>query len=132
MRARLMRLDQDYVERLEDTARELTQVAKTAAARPAGQKVTAGDLDRADGINLILLEQIVRVFERANEQDPTIPRLVPIATRRLFSRSSRKKATGAPSGGTTGAPSGGATDGGANGGTPPAEDDPLDDDGAPV
>ncbi|WP_438007151.1 hypothetical protein WME89_53015 [Sorangium sp. So ce321] len=132
VRARLMRLDQDYVERLEETARELTQAAKTAAARPAGQKVTSGDLDRADGINLILLEQIVRVFERANEQDPTIPRLVPIATRRLFSRSSRKKATGAPSGGTTGAPSGGATDGGANGGTPLAEDDPLDDDGAPV
>ncbi|WP_437833664.1 hypothetical protein [Sorangium sp. So ce1153] len=130
----------DYVERLEETARELTQAAKTAAARPAGQKVTSGDLDRADGINLILLEQIVRVFERANEQDPTIPRLVPIATRRLFSRSSRKKATGAPSGGTTGAPSagitgaprGGATGGGANGGTPPAEDDPLDDDGAPI
>ncbi|WP_437622689.1 hypothetical protein [Sorangium sp. So ce1151] len=75
----------------------------------------------------------MRVFERANEQDPTIPRLVPIATRRLFSRSSRNKATGAPSGGTTGAPSGDATDGGATGGgTPPAEDDPLDDDGAPV
>lgn len=64
----------------------------------------------------------MRVFERANEQDPTIPRLVPIATRRLFSRSSRKKAIG-PSSGT---PSGGAT-----GGTPP-EEDPLEGDDAPV
>ncbi|AUX38534.1 MULTISPECIES: hypothetical protein [Sorangium] len=124
VRARLMRLDQDYVERLEEVAEELIQAAKAAGARPAGQKVTSGDLDRADGINLILLEQIVRVFERANEQDPAIPRLVPIATRRLFSRRPRKKAAGAPSGGTAG--------GGATSGTPPAEDDPLDDDDAPV
>ncbi|WP_437734211.1 hypothetical protein [Sorangium sp. So ce1335] len=123
VRARLMRLDQDYVERLEETAREVAQAAKTAAARPAGQKVTAGDLDRADGINLILLEQIVRVFERANEQDPAIPRLVPIATRRLFSRRTRKKVTGAPSDGTPG---------GATGGAPPAEEDLLEGDDAPV
>ncbi|WP_437590029.1 hypothetical protein [Sorangium sp. So ce1000] len=126
VRAKLMRLDQDYVERLEETAEELTQAAKTAAARPAGQKVTSGDLDRADGINLILLEQIVRVFERGNEQDPTIPRLVPIATRRLFSRSTRKKAVSAPSGGSTGGTPP------ATGGTPPADDDPVEDDDAPV
>lgn len=124
VRARLMRLDKDYVERLEDTAREVAQAAKSAAARPAGQKVTAGDLDRADGINLILLEQIVRVFERANEQDPAIPRLVPIATRRLFSRRARKKATGAPSDGASG--------GSASGGGAADEEEPLDGDDAPV
>ncbi|KYF71321.1 hypothetical protein [Sorangium cellulosum] len=124
VRARLMRLDKDYVERLEGTAREVTQAAKTAAARPAGQKVTAGDLDRADGINLILLEQIVRVFERANEQDPSIPRLVPIATRRLFSRRTRKKVTGAPSDGASG--------GGVSGGGAADEEDLLEDDDAPV
>ncbi|XYH97672.1 hypothetical protein ACMHYB_59620 [Sorangium sp. So ce1128] len=133
VRARLMRLDQDYVERLEETAKELTQAAKTAAARPAGQKVTAGDLDRADGINLILLEQIVRVFERANEQDPTLPRLVPIATRRLFSRKVRKKVTetsgGAAGSGTAG--DGTAGEGGA-GSTPPDEEEPLGGDEAPV
>ncbi|WP_437484980.1 hypothetical protein WME75_46380 [Sorangium sp. So ce1014] len=125
VRARLMRLDQDYVERLDEAAEELTQVAKTAAARPAGQKVTSGDLDRTDGINLILLEQIVRVFERANEQDPTIPRLVPIATRRLFSRKIRKK-TAETAGG---AAAGGGT---AGGGTPPDEEDPLEGDDTPV
>lgn len=102
VRARLMRLDQEYVARLEEAAAALTEAAKAAAARPAGQKVTSGDLDRADGINLILLEQIVRVFERANDQDPTIPRLVPIATRRLFGRSTRKKAADASSGGAAG------------------------------
>ncbi|WP_437676306.1 hypothetical protein [Sorangium sp. So ce131] len=129
VRARLMRLDQDYVERLEETAKELTQAAKTAAARPAGQKVTSGDLDRADGINLILLEQIVRVFERGNEQDPTIPRLVPIATRRLFSRKVRKKVAETADGGAAGG--GAAVDGGA-GSSPPDDEEPLEGDDAPV
>src|SRR5690606_33251742 len=122
-----------YVERLQGAAEALTQAAKAAAARPAGQKVTSGDLDRADGINLILLEQIVRVFERANEQDPTIPRLVPIATRRLFSRSAKKKAAEAAgsdsSGGGT--PGGGSTPGG-GGATPEDAEDSLEDHGAPV
>ncbi|WP_437647195.1 hypothetical protein [Sorangium sp. So ce362] len=104
-------------------------MAKTAAARPAGQKVTSGDLDRTDGINLSLLEPIVRVLERANEQDPTIPRLVPIATRRLFSRKIRKKTTGTSVGGGTG--DGTAGDGGAAG-TPPDEEDPLEGDDTPV
>ncbi|WP_437326816.1 hypothetical protein [Sorangium sp. So ce381] len=90
-----------------------------------------GDLDRADGINLILLEQIVRVFERANEQDPTIPRLVPIATRRLFSRSTRKKATETPGGGG-GAAGSGSAGSGSTGGAPPDEEDPLENDDAPV
>ncbi|WP_437894568.1 hypothetical protein [Sorangium sp. So ce124] len=130
VRAKLMRLDQDYVARLEETAEELTQAAKTAAARPAGQKVTSGDLDRADGINLILLEQIVRVFERANEQDPTIPRLVPIATRRLFSRRTRKKAT-ETSGGGGGAVGSSSAGTGSAVGAPPDEEDPLEGDDAP-
>jgi hypothetical protein len=90
-RAKLLQLDAAYVGRIEETATALSKAAQAAAARPAGQKVTLGALNRADGINIHLLTLIIRAFEGGHEQDPTIPRLVPIATRRLFDRSSRKK-----------------------------------------
>jgi hypothetical protein len=90
-----MQLDAAYMTRLKETAEKLANAAKSASARPAGQKVTQGDLDRADGINIHLLTLIIRAFENGHEQDPTIPRLVPIATRRLFSRAAKKKAEGA-------------------------------------
>jgi hypothetical protein len=91
VRAKLLRLDDGYLDRLEAAADALAKAAKKAGARPAGQKVTQGALDRADGVNLLLLGLIIRAFENAHEEDPTIPRLVPIATRRLFSRSGKKK-----------------------------------------
>ncbi|HLM74359.1 MAG TPA: hypothetical protein VK459_16755, partial [Polyangiaceae bacterium] len=51
-------------------------------------------LDRADGINVLLLGQLIRAFDGAHNINPTVPRLVPISTRRLFNR--RKKIEGEP------------------------------------
>ena len=57
--------------------------------------MTQGALDAEDGANLLLLGHIVQVFEAAHDLDPTIPRLVPIATRRLLAPySSRAKGNG--------------------------------------
>ena len=94
-RAKLLRLDGDYIGKLETAAATLSAAALAASARPAGEKVTQGSLDRADGVNLLLLTQIVRAFENAHEQEPTIPRLVPIAARRMFERGTKKKGSGA-------------------------------------
>ena len=77
------------------TPAALSKASKAANVRPAGQKVTQGDLDRSDGVNIHLLTLIIRAFENGHEQDPTIPRLVPIATRRLFTRTAKKRGEGA-------------------------------------
>lgn len=83
-RARLMQLDAAYVTELESAAERLKGAAEKATARSGGSKVTQGALDAEDGANLLLLGHIVQVFEAAHDLDPTIPRLVPIATRRLL------------------------------------------------
>ncbi|MDI1480510.1 hypothetical protein [Polyangium sp. y55x31] len=98
-RAQLMRLDFEYVAKLENAAATLAAAATAASARPAGEKVTQGSLDRADGVNLLLLTHIISAFENAHEQDPTIPRLVPISTRRMFERKVKKKSSDAGSAG---------------------------------
>lgn len=85
-------LTSDFVDDLLEAGEAVRSTTEGARRRPTGGKVTQGDLDRADGINMLLLGQIIRAFEGAHALDPTIPRLVPIATRRLFNRSSSKKA----------------------------------------
>ncbi len=92
-RAKLLRLDADYIAKLEGIGAALSAATQAAHARPAGEKITQGGLDRADGINLLLLGLIIRAFDDAHEQDPTIPRLAPIATRRIFDKGSRKKSS---------------------------------------
>jgi hypothetical protein len=39
----------------------------------------------------MLLGHVIRAFDNAHDQDPTIPTLVPIATRRMFNRRSYTK-----------------------------------------
>jgi hypothetical protein len=64
--------------------------AQASGARAQGE-VSQADLDLQDGICLTYLERLMRTFNRAHEQDPSIPQLLPIATRRMFA-ASRKKA----------------------------------------
>jgi hypothetical protein len=88
-RAKLMRLDAPYVAAIEAAAAEVSDTAEQAAARSGGKAVTQGALDREDGVNALLLGHIIDMFEAAHDLDPTIPRLVPIATRRLFGKHTR-------------------------------------------
>ena len=42
------------------------------------------------------LERLMRIFNTAHERDPSIPQLVPIATRRIFSPNRRRAPEGTP------------------------------------
>ncbi len=98
-------LTSDLVDELTTAGEAVRSTTEGARRRPTGGKVTHGELDRADGINMLLLAQIIRAFDGAHALDPTIPRLRPVATRRLFNRttSSKKKAPPvAPATGGTG------------------------------
>ncbi len=90
-RAALFEFDQNYLVEVDAAAKTLEDATAAAAVRPAGTNVSQGDLDRADGLNLMLLGHVIRAFGNAHDQDPTIPTLVPIATRRMFNRRSYTK-----------------------------------------
>lgn len=85
-RAKLMRVDDAYVASIEAAAARVNDTAVQAGAKTTGKAVTQGALDREDGVNALILKHIIDVFEVAHDIDPTIPRLVPLATRRLFNR----------------------------------------------
>jgi hypothetical protein len=87
-RATLMRVDGAYLGSLEASAARVGETAERAAAKGGGKAVTQGALDREDGVNALILGHVVSVFEAAHDIDPTIPRLTPIATRRLFGKHS--------------------------------------------
>jgi hypothetical protein len=89
-RAKLMRLDEAYVTSLLDAAKAVRETTHQASARSGGKRVTQGALDKKDGEAMHLLETVIDAFEKAHDLDPTIPRLVPIATRRLLGKHTRK------------------------------------------
>jgi hypothetical protein len=91
-RARLMQVDAAYVEQLTAAGDRLATAAEKTRARSGGGRVSQGMLDREDGANLLLLGHVIDVFEAAHDIDPSIPRLVPIATRRLLGRTRRAAA----------------------------------------
>lgn len=67
--------------------------ARVTGARKAGP-VTQAELDQQDGICLTYYERLMKIFNPAHAKDPTIPQIVPIATRSLFGR--RKATPAAP------------------------------------
>ncbi|MFO0590318.1 MAG: hypothetical protein U0441_22440 [Polyangiaceae bacterium] len=85
-RAKLLGLDAAYVQQIQEAGDRLATATEKTKARSGGARVTQGALDLEDGKNLLLMGHIMEVFEAAHDLDPTIPRLVPIATRRLFLR----------------------------------------------
>jgi hypothetical protein len=98
----LASLDATYVTELRDKARTIRAAAASAKDRPAVIPATAAQLNRADGLNVLILGQIVRAFERGHDRDPAIPALIPITTRRILGLSRRAqpaaKPTPAPAG----------------------------------
>jgi hypothetical protein len=72
-----------------NTLETLANSVKSAGEQASGARkqgnVSQSDLDLQDGTCLTLLERVMRIFNRAHERDASIPRLVPIATRRMFS-----------------------------------------------
>lgn len=94
-RLELAQLDKGYVTEL-DVASLAVRKAQAAASKRNSHKAQQAELDREDGVQILLLGQIIRAFESAHARDATIPRLVPISTRRLFSRRAKKQAADTP------------------------------------
>ena len=95
MRVKLSRLDERYAAKLEaaaDAVESATRDATTARAK----KIQQGGIDLLDGKNLALLSHVIHAFDEAHELDSTIPRLVPIATRRYIGNPRKAKTIAAP------------------------------------
>jgi hypothetical protein len=107
-RLALASVDGSYASELEAAAAAVKTATGRMKKSVATRKVSQAELDRADGINIVLLRQVLRTFEAAHAVDPMVPRLVPISTRHLFSRGSGKrpkKPTGAKAVAPAAAPS---------------------------
>ena len=104
-------VDASLIADLKSASARVQKTVTAALRKPAAGKVTQGQLDVADGVNLTLLDQIVSAFDHAHDIDPTIPRLIPISTRRFFKGGVRAKSPKAPKAEKTPAPAG-------TGGTP--------------
>jgi len=101
-RVLLARLDAGYLDKLAAAGEAVTTTATAAHGKATAAKTSQGEIDLLDGINIQILGDVVRAFDAAHEVDATIPRLVPIATRRLLGKRSRpaepepEPAAGAP------------------------------------
>ncbi|MDC3953464.1 hypothetical protein [Polyangium jinanense] len=77
--------------KLDDAAARVRATAKAADARSVA-KVRQLEIDFMDGVNLHVLGELIHAFEAAHDMDASIPRLVPIATRRLLARHGARRA----------------------------------------
>ncbi|APR87116.1 hypothetical protein A7982_12465 [Minicystis rosea] len=85
-RAKLARLSPAYLDKLSQAGETVKTTSAAATGRATTSKTSQGEIDLLDGINIHILGEIVHAFDAAHEVDATIPRLVPIATRRLLGK----------------------------------------------
>lgn len=78
--------------KLETAAKRIREAASAANAKSV-TKVRQLEIDFMDGVNLHVLGELIHAFEAAHDMDASIPRLVPIATRRLLARHSARNAS---------------------------------------
>ena len=91
-------LDAQELDALEALAARIKTSGEQASGARTQGTVSQADLDHQDGVCLAYMDRVMRVFNRAHERDPSIPQLVPITTRRLFSPN-RKRPVDAPAAG---------------------------------
>lgn len=83
-------LTEEWFDECEDLAREIKAagiVADSPLPRPV---VTQAEVDRWDGINLVLLRRLNRIFDAAHAVNNTVPRLTPVALRTIFGARAQK------------------------------------------
>ena len=83
----------DQTAELAETARSQLRTAEAPREAAAGSQ---SEVDLWDGVNLFLLESIIELFDVANQVDPTVPRLVPLALRSWFGRGATVKKPRSP------------------------------------
>jgi len=96
VRATLAGIDADYLTELTTEAAAVRAATKDASGRLTANTTSQGELDTLDGLNIDLLSHIVHAFAAARERDGTIPRLVPLSTRRLLSSRTKPKPAVSP------------------------------------
>ena len=73
------------------------QMLKRGSSAHAPRTATSNaEVDRWDGINLLLLEQLIVIFDAGHALDATVPRLIPLALRNWFGRSTGSKSPASP------------------------------------
>ena len=99
-RAKLYRMTEARAVKLDKAALAVRETAAAADARSVA-KVRQLEIDFLDGVNLHVLGEVIHAFEGAHDMNASIPRLVPIATRRLLAKhGGRKSAAGVETAGT--------------------------------
>lgn len=78
-------IDEGWAGGLEATAQVLRDATESATRRMTVQ-VTQAKLDYQDGVLLLLLGKLIRIFDVANTVDRRIPRLFPSSTYHVFGR----------------------------------------------
>lgn len=92
VRAKLYCMDEERAVKLDDAAEAIRKTAAAADARSV-LKVRQLEIDFLDGVNIHVLGEVINAFEGAHDMDASIPRLVPIAARRLLGKHSGRKAS---------------------------------------
>ncbi|HMY59953.1 MAG TPA: hypothetical protein PK472_16945 [Pseudomonadota bacterium] len=77
-------LDKPLLSALSQLADDISALGSLGDAARAVAKVSQGEVDLWDGINLVLLERIIGLFQVAHELEPSIPLLRPISLYRQF------------------------------------------------
>lgn len=73
------------------------EVLKRGSSQKAPRTATTNaEVDRWDGINLLLLDQLITIFEAGHALDATVPRLNPQSLRGYFGRSASSKPEPSP------------------------------------
>ena len=88
-RLALAALDRPFADELAQASERVRAADEASLNRPAETALSQGELDYLDGMCLTLLGQLIRAFDSGHAIDPRIPRLPPIATRRVFQRNRR-------------------------------------------
>ena len=88
-RLALAALDRPFADELAQASERVRAADEASLNRPAETALSQGVLDYLDGMCLTLLGQLIRAFDSGHAIDPRIPRLPPIATRRVFQRNRR-------------------------------------------
>lgn len=81
---------------IETIANAVKSTGEQASGARTRGTVSQGNLDHQDGTCLAYMERVMRIFNRAHERDASIPRLLPIATRRMFSMGRKATSEAAP------------------------------------
>jgi len=85
-------LSSTLLDEITKLAKDVKALGGAALAAREISPVSQSDVDLWDGINLLLLEQVISLVNTAHELEPSIPRLIPLSLRSYFFTGPKKSA----------------------------------------